>query len=141
MRFSSFIACLGVLLLLVSSAVAQETTGGLQGTVKDPSGAVVPRAQVAAKGSSLVGTKEVETDGSGYYHFANLPPGDYSLTVTAAGFRTAKRDLILQGDGDVSIEFRWSEEGETRRYRRVWGNCGKSGCRRGYRPRSRSRKA
>jgi len=96
MRFSSFIACLGVLLLLVSSAVAQETTGGLQGTVRDPSGAVVPRAQVAAKGSSLVGTKEVETDGSGYYHFANLPPGDYSLTVTAAGFRTAKRDLILE---------------------------------------------
>ena len=32
----------------------------------------------------------------------------------------AKRELILQGDGEVSIEFRWSEEGETRRYRRAW---------------------
>ncbi len=32
----------------------------------------------------------------------------------------AKREMILRGDGDVSIEFRWSEEGETRRYRRVW---------------------
>src|SRR5438876_6984122 len=73
------------------STMAQETTGGLQGTVKDPSGAVVPGAKVVVTGVSLVGSKELQTDSSGYYRFANLPPGSYTITVTAKGFKTFKR--------------------------------------------------
>ena len=96
MRFATLMIYIAALVLLVSSAVAQETTGGLQGTIKDPSGAVVPHAQVVAQGASLVGTKTAETDGSGYYRFANLPPGAYTLTVSAKGFRTAKRELSLE---------------------------------------------
>ncbi|MGA8152026.1 MAG: carboxypeptidase regulatory-like domain-containing protein [Terriglobales bacterium] len=79
------------LLLLSAGVFAQETTGGLQGTVTDPSGAVVSHAQVVITGASLVGSKAAATDGSGYYHFANLPPGDYTLTVTAKGFKSVKR--------------------------------------------------
>jgi hypothetical protein len=79
------------------SAVAQETTGGLQGVIKDPSGAVVPGAKVVVTSSALVGSKELETDESGYYRFANLPPGTYTITVTAKGFKTIKRDgLVLE---------------------------------------------
>src|SRR5713226_4409661 len=79
------------------SAMAQETTGGLQGIVKDPSGAVVPNAKVVVTGTSLVGSKELETDSSGYYRFANLPPGTYTITATAKGFKTFKRGgLILE---------------------------------------------
>jgi Carboxypeptidase regulatory-like domain/TonB dependent receptor len=83
-------------LLLAGSVVAQETTGGLQGTVKDPSGAVVPNAQVVVTGNTLVGSKTVTTDSAGYYRFANLPPGSYTVTITASGFTTAKRDFILE---------------------------------------------
>src|SRR5262249_22632647 len=79
---------------LVCASLAQETTGGLQGTVKDPSGAVVAKALVELKGASLVGSKTQETDESGYYHFVNLPPGAYSLTVTAQGFTQLRRDGI-----------------------------------------------
>jgi len=79
------------------SALAQETTGGMQGVVKDPSGAVVPNAKVVVTGTSLVGSKELETDSSGYYRFANLPPGIYTITTTAKGFKTFKRGgLILE---------------------------------------------
>ena len=66
------------LLLVVGGAFDQETTGGIQGTIKDPSGAVVPGAKVEITGSSLVGSKQVETDSTGYYRFANLPPGTYT---------------------------------------------------------------
>lgn len=91
----SFFACL-TLLLLGLGAAAQETTGGLQGTIKDASGGVVPHVRVVVTGASLVGNKEVDTDASGYYRFANLPPGPYTITVTAQGFATVKRDLVLE---------------------------------------------
>jgi hypothetical protein len=84
---------------------AQETTGGLQGTVKDPSGAVVPGAKVVVTTSTLTGTKEIETDGSGYYRFANLPPGNYTITVTAAGFATSKREVPLEVGHLPSVDF------------------------------------
>src|SRR5271168_5005465 len=91
------------------STLAQETTGGLQGVVKDPSGALVPGAKVVVTGASLVGSKEVETDGSGYYRFINLPPGTYTLTVSAKGFSTVKRDGLNLEVGhlpsvDISLE-------------------------------------
>jgi len=81
--------------LFATAALAQETTGGLQGVVKDPSGAVVPRAKIVVTASSLVGSKELETDASGYYRFANLPPGSYTITVTAKGFKTVKREGVV----------------------------------------------
>lgn len=100
-------ACLGSLLLVlvVSRGWGQETTGGLQGTVKDPSGAVVPAAKVVATTSTLVGEKTVDTDANGYYRFANLPPGDYTITVTASGFATAKRELTLEVGHLPTVDF------------------------------------
>src|SRR3984885_9216463 len=73
----------------------QETTGGMQGTVKDPSGAVVPNASVTVTTPTLVGSKVVDTDASGYYRFANLPPGNYTILVKAQGFDTLKRENVM----------------------------------------------
>jgi Carboxypeptidase regulatory-like domain len=107
MRFFHLLAKVCALVLFfVAGAVAQETTGGLQGTVKDPSGAVVPNAKVTVTGSALVGSKEANTDNAGYYRFANLPPGTYVITVTTSGFRTMKREgLILEVGHLPSIDF------------------------------------
>jgi hypothetical protein len=81
-------------LVLVVNLVAQETTGGLQGTVKDPSGAVVAKASVELTGTTLGGTKSLATDNNGYYHFANLPAGTYVVVVKASGFSELKREGI-----------------------------------------------
>ena len=81
--------------------------GTVQGTVKDPTGALVVKAQVEVASSALIGTKKAETDQGGYYRFANLPPGMYSLTVTAPGFRTFKQERIPLEVGHLpSIEVR-----------------------------------
>src|SRR5260370_6079560 len=94
-KLGIFAVCVSSLLLLVANVFAQETTRGLQGTVKDPSGAVINNAAVELTGSSLVGKKSLTTDSSGYYRFANLPPGTYALSVKAAGFSELKREGIV----------------------------------------------
>lgn len=83
-----------VSMLLVSGLFAQETTGALQGTVKDSTGAVVSGATVTLTSPSLVGNKETQSDRNGYYRFANLPPATYTVTATAKGFNTMKREGV-----------------------------------------------
>ena len=114
MRFSTSMrlcALVAVMALLFTGVVlfAQETTAGLQGTVKDASGAVVSNARVEATSDTLVGKKEATTDSSGYYRFANLPPGSYTIEVTAKGFKSVKRSGLVLEVGhlptvDLSVE-------------------------------------
>jgi len=83
--------------------------------VKDPAGAVVSKAVVEVSSPSLIGVKKLETDQSGYYRFANLPPGNYTLTVTASGFSTQKQTGIDLEVGklptiDVSLKLGGAEQ-------------------------------
>jgi outer membrane receptor protein involved in Fe transport len=85
---------------------AQETTGSLLGTVRDSSGALISGAKVTVSTPTLVGTKSFDTDSKGYYHFENLPPGTYTITVTASGFATRQQEgLILQVGHTPSVDF------------------------------------
>ncbi len=94
-RYSGRVLALAMMMVfLLTFSFAQETTGGLQGTVKDEKGALVAKAQVELTGTALVGSKTSSTDASGYYRFANLPPGVYVVTVKSAGFATLKREGI-----------------------------------------------
>jgi Carboxypeptidase regulatory-like domain len=87
------------------SVFAQETTGGLQGTIKDATGAVVPGATVTVTTPSLPGGKSATTDSKGYYHFSNLPPGAYLIAVEAKGFSELKREgLVLEVGHDPTID-------------------------------------
>ena len=91
-----FLCALICMLCLSLAAFAQETTAGVQGTVKDPQGAVVANATVTVSGSALIGKKTARTDSAGNYHIEQLPPGVYTITVSAAGFApTTQTDLRL----------------------------------------------
>jgi Carboxypeptidase regulatory-like domain/TonB dependent receptor len=88
-NFSLFAAPL-LALAMLPCAMAQETTAGLVGTVKDPSGGSIAKATVEVVSPALIGIKKAETDTVGYFRFTNLPPGMYTVTVTATGFHTYK---------------------------------------------------
>jgi hypothetical protein len=84
---------------------AQETTGSLQGTVKDPTGASVPGATVTVSTPTLVGVKTEQTDAKGYYHFSNLPPGAYIVKVDAKGFKTLNQSgLVIEVGHSPSLD-------------------------------------
>jgi hypothetical protein len=105
---------LAVLLLLAAPILmsAQETTGALQGTIKDATGAVIPGATVTVSTPTLVGTKATETDSKGYYHFSNLPPGEYVVKVEAAGFSTLKREgLVIEVGHAPTVDLKVSVGG------------------------------
>jgi len=51
-----------IALLILPCAMAQETTAGVQGTVKDPSGSVMANAAVEIAGPALIGTRKAQTD-------------------------------------------------------------------------------
>ena len=60
----------------------------LVGTVKDPQGAVVPRATVTLTNSQTRVTQTAASDDSGNYEFSVVRPGEYSIKVEAPGFKT-----------------------------------------------------
>lgn len=67
-------------------AQTQSTTGTIQGTVTDQSGAVVPGATVVVKNLDTNLTKNLATDADGRFVFLQLQPGRYSLEVTKQGY-------------------------------------------------------
>lgn len=80
-----------LVLSLVANAFAQGgARGAISGTVKDEKGASVAGAQVEVI-NSVTGITErtATTDGSGNFTVTQLPPGDYKLVVSAAGFSKA----------------------------------------------------
>ncbi len=85
------ILALAAAMLLFSSVglfAQTPTTGQIAGTVVDPTGALVPGAKIVL--TSDAGTQRtITSDASGHYTFPLLPPGRYSLEVTAAGFAVA----------------------------------------------------
>src|SRR5256885_941158 len=80
----------------VSSANAQVLYGSVSGTVTDPSGAGVARAHVAVTNDATTFKREADADDIGHYSVTDLPPGNYLITVTAAGFKAlAQKNVTI----------------------------------------------
>src|SRR5262245_40512642 len=81
---------------IVARAQTQITTGVIQGTVLDESGAVVAGAGVEVKNTDTNLTKNLSTDSDGRFVFLQLPSGRYTLTVSKQGYATlAQENLSL----------------------------------------------
>jgi hypothetical protein len=82
---------MATLLLVASYALAQTSTTSLQGTVTDPSGGAVANAKLELLNIDSKAQRDATTDSQGEYRFQSLPPGNYSLTVSAVGFARFER--------------------------------------------------
>jgi hypothetical protein len=79
-------ACL-VMIFGITCAQAQVGTTSVRGTVTDKTGAAIVGAHVTLVNPTLALQRETNTSGAGEYEFLALPPGTYSLSITATGFR------------------------------------------------------
>ncbi|MGH9384478.1 MAG: carboxypeptidase regulatory-like domain-containing protein [Vicinamibacterales bacterium] len=87
-----------VVLFSVPTAAAQ-TTGSINGTVADNTGAVLPGVTVSATSPVLMGVQTSVTNEQGAYRFPSLPPGTYRLAYELAGFSNIVREDIVVNIG------------------------------------------
>ncbi len=71
---------------LSSTLPAQSIFGAITGKVSDPSGAIIPNAKVETLNQATNESRHATTDSTGEYHFLNVDPGTYTITVTAEQF-------------------------------------------------------
>jgi carboxypeptidase family protein len=74
---------------------AQTNTTGLSGTIADPSGAFIPGATITLTNSATGLTKAIQSGVKGEYAFDQIPPGSYTVTVSASGFSDAIHKVTL----------------------------------------------
>ncbi len=95
------------LLLSLSAAWAQVSTGTVVGVVEDATGAVVPNAEVIVKQTATGEARSTRTNGSGEFNVPFLQPGGYSVTSTAGGFKTKTLSgITLQVDQTVNLRIK-----------------------------------
>jgi len=104
--------CLLILAGIVAAAgslQAQRYLGGLNGTVTDQTGAIIPSAKVVAAENSTGFTTEVATGADGAFSMPTLSPGTYTVSVTANGFKLEKQtNIILTAGQVVQLDFKLS---------------------------------
>ena len=103
MRYFAISVILGA--ALTAHLSAQESTARLLGTVTDPTGAVIPSANVSARNVATGIERKTTTNESGNYSIPMLPIGQYTLVVESAGFRTSTiSGLTLQVNQDARVD-------------------------------------
>jgi hypothetical protein len=99
-RISAYVVLILVFSSLFSASLVYSqsaTSGAVVGTVKDPTGAVVAGATVTLTAIATSQTQTATSDTAGRYSFPLVAPGEYTLTITAKGFRkTSVARLVVE---------------------------------------------
>jgi Carboxypeptidase regulatory-like domain len=107
---------LGPITFITPAAFAQATAlnGAIQGTVTDSSGAVVPNAKVTITSTDTGVAHDFQSNSAGNYASGPLIPGNYTINVSASGFRDTQVKTVVQinvtTSGNVRLEIGNSAE-------------------------------
>jgi Carboxypeptidase regulatory-like domain/TonB dependent receptor len=122
MALSLRVIIAGAFLLFLATGVNAQFKAGIQGTVTDTAGALVPAAKITLTNTETGKTQEVTASDEGFYKIAGLAPGKYKLAVEKAGYKQKVFDNVavaaeaVQGldialePGDVSATITVTEE-------------------------------
>jgi hypothetical protein len=94
-KWGVFLCILGMVLLISAPVRAQVSGATLSGVITDAQGGVVPNAKITIKNTATSIAVETNTNSSGAYSAPNLTPGDYTVSISAAGFKTSESKVTL----------------------------------------------
>lgn len=92
---------------------SQSPPGALSGTVRDPNGAVIQKAQVVIRNESTGTIRNAATDDAGNFRVEGLEPGNYQMTVSRDGFKPVVRKIAVEAGKPATLEIKL-EIAETR---------------------------
>src|ERR1700722_19293729 len=102
---SAFLFLFSLVLLQPLAMQAQQTLGGITGTVVDPSGSSVPGAEVKATSEDTKLARTAQSNAQGSYAFNDLPIDKYTVTFTKDGFSTERSPgILVQADRTVQLQ-------------------------------------
>jgi len=89
------VTCWSLLLLFLATTANAQFKAGIQGTIKDTNGALVPQAKVALTNTETGKTQEATASDDGFYRLSGLAPGKYKLTVEKTGYKQKVFDEVV----------------------------------------------
>jgi hypothetical protein len=102
--------------LLVGVHAQSSTAGNITGTVRDPQGAAVPKAEVTVTEEKTGATRTVSTNDDGFYNIPSLIPGVYTITTSPGGFKKTiipNVELHVSENKTVNIDLQVGQVTET----------------------------
>src|SRR5690349_18805770 len=110
---SLLLLCIG---LLVGVHAQSSTTGNITGTVRDPQGATVPKAEVTITEEKTGATRTLTATEDGFYNATSLPAGTYSVSTAPSGFKktiTTGVELHVNENKTVNLDLQVGQVTET----------------------------
>jgi hypothetical protein len=112
-KSSSAVIALCFVLLLCGATWAQTVNqGSIEGTVTDPSGAVIPGTALTATNTATGLAQTTQSNAEGYYRFIALPVGSYDLTINKTGFAAqTRRGVDVSVGAKISLDIKLGVSG------------------------------
>jgi hypothetical protein len=107
------IAIFAVTILITTAGAQSGNSGSINGSVVDPTGAVVPKATVEIRNPVSGLDRSTTTDSAGKFAFTNVPFNPYHLTVTAEGFSSYVQDVEPRSAVPVNVAITLKVSGST----------------------------
>src|SRR5689334_2485267 len=102
--------------LFVGVHAQSSTTGNITGTVRDPQGAAVPKAEITLTEDKTGASRTVRTNDDGFYNVPSLPAGNYTITTSPSGFKKTiltNVELHVSENKTVNIDLQVGQVTET----------------------------
>jgi hypothetical protein len=94
-----------ILLAITANTFGQRSGGSIEGTIRDPQGAVFPNATVTITGISIGFNRTVQSDENGLFKVQQVPPGTYKVTVAPiSGFAERTIDVLVVAEKTASAD-------------------------------------